>query len=209
MRGLVFLDFGINRINLKQNKIILELKSASLDIPLFHNTNRTLKSTFINSLTGGKFKKIKNITYINALNNLNIKFSEGERVGLIGHNGAGKTTFLRLISGIYTLSKGTIKRRSKIYPMIHKSLLKGDRYGIVNSNDNKARIYNFPKGEYIGYIGNRNIVKIKTCIEKWCFINLDDKKGWINKNNLWGVYMLEIYKVRFYQPLLNLISYHQ
>ena len=28
-------------------------------------------------------------------------------------------------------------------------------------------------------------------------------KGWINKNNLWGVYMLEIYKVRFYQPLLN------
>ena len=34
-------------------------------------------------------------------------------------------------------------------------------------------------------------------------INLDDKKGWINKNNLWGVYMLEIYKVRFYQPLLN------
>ena len=86
---------------------------------------------------------------------------------------------------------------------IHKSLLKGDRYGIVNSNENKARIYNFPKGEYIGYIGNRNIVKIKTCIEKWCFINLDDKKGWINKNNLWGVYMLEIYKVRFYQPLLN------
>ena len=58
----------------KQSKTILELKSASLDIPLFHNTNRTLKSSFINSLTGGKFKKIKNITYINALNNLNIKF---------------------------------------------------------------------------------------------------------------------------------------
>ena len=38
----------------KQSKTILELKSASLDIPLFHNTNRTLKSSFINSLTGGK-----------------------------------------------------------------------------------------------------------------------------------------------------------
>ena len=89
----------------------MELKSASLDIPLFHNTNRTLKSSFIKSLTGGKFKKIKNITYINALNNLNIKFLEGERVGLIGIM-VGKY-FLRLMSGIYSLSKGTIKEDPK------------------------------------------------------------------------------------------------
>ena len=107
----------------KQSKTILELKSASLDIPLFHNTNRTLKSSFINSLTGGKFKKIKNITYINALNNLNIKFLEGERVGLIGHNGAGKTTFLRLISGIYSHTSGEFYKNIKIYPIIEKSFI--------------------------------------------------------------------------------------
>ena len=149
----------------KQNEIILELRSASLDIPLFHSANRTLKSSFINSLTGGKFKKIKNITYINALNNLNIKFLEGERVGLIGHNGAGKTTFLRLISGIYSLSKGTIKRRTKIYPMIHKSLLTSEElsgikamkahYLLINQNlkgfeDFCGKVVNFSGlGEYI------------------------------------------------------------
>ena len=43
----------------KKNEIILELKSTSLDIPLFHNTNRTLKSSFIKSLTGENLKRLK------------------------------------------------------------------------------------------------------------------------------------------------------
>ena len=33
---------------------------------------------------------------------------KGERVGLIGHNGSGKSSFLRLISGIYIPTSGNI-----------------------------------------------------------------------------------------------------
>ena len=104
-------------------KIILSLKSASLNIPLFTNVNRTIKTSLINTVTGGMLKKSKNNNYVRALQNIDLKVYEGERIGLIGHNGAGKTTFLRLISGIYNVSSGYLKTRKNIYPMIHKSLI--------------------------------------------------------------------------------------
>jgi SH3-like domain-containing protein len=88
---------------------------------------------------------------------------------------------------------------------IHKSLLQGDRYGlIISSFNNVALIFNYPKGNQIGKIGNKNIVEINKCLEKWCLIKIKDKKGWIKKNNLWGVYKSEIYKISFIQPIINL-----
>ena len=87
---------------------------------------------------------------------------------------------------------------------IHKSLLKGNRYGVILSDkDNFALIFNYPQGYKIGNIGNKNIVEIKKCLEKWCFIKIKNKKGWIEKKNLWGVYKSEIYNISFFQPLIN------
>jgi len=88
---------------------------------------------------------------------------------------------------------------------IHKSLLKGDRYGIIFSNiNNFALIFNYPGGNGIGKIGNRNIVEINKCLTKWCFIKVKDNKGWIEKKNLWGVYKSENFKISFTQPIINL-----
>ncbi|WP_457489014.1 ATP-binding cassette domain-containing protein, partial [Tardiphaga sp. P5_C10] len=43
-----------------------------------------------------------------ALNELNIDVRNGEVLGLIGPNGSGKTTFLNVISGVYSASAGNI-----------------------------------------------------------------------------------------------------
>jgi len=88
---------------------------------------------------------------------------------------------------------------------IHKSLLKGDRYGLIISDaKNDALIFNYPQGYQIGIIGNKNIVEINKCLEKWCLIKLKNNKGWIEKKILWGVYKSEIYNIGFIQPLINL-----
>ena len=43
-----------------------------------------------------------------SLTNCNIKIKEGEKVGIIGQTGAGKSTFLRLLTGLDTPTKGSI-----------------------------------------------------------------------------------------------------
>lgn len=43
------------------------------------------------------------------LNNISLEFSEKESIGIIGANGVGKSTFLKLLVGLYTDFKGSIR----------------------------------------------------------------------------------------------------
>ena len=87
---------------------------------------------------------------------------------------------------------------------IHKSLLKGDRFILISiTNRNYKNIFNRPNGKKIGTIQNNNIVSLESCIYKWCYISTNEIKGWVSKNNTWGVYKDELYKISFFQPLIN------
>ena len=87
---------------------------------------------------------------------------------------------------------------------VHKSLLKGDRFILILiTNGNFKNIFNRPNGNIIGTIQNNNIVILESCIYKWCYISTNEIKGWVSKNNIWGVYKDELYKISFFQPLIN------
>jgi len=43
-----------------------------------------------------------------ALRNVSFQVNEGEALGIVGHNGAGKTTILKILSGITTPTAGEI-----------------------------------------------------------------------------------------------------
>ncbi|MCR4604646.1 MAG: ABC transporter ATP-binding protein [Eubacterium sp.] len=43
-----------------------------------------------------------------ALNNINLKLETGKVIGLLGPNGSGKTTFLKIIAGLLTPTSGTV-----------------------------------------------------------------------------------------------------
>ena len=97
---------------------------VSLSIPIFTNETRQLKKTLIKSVTGGLLKRESaEVTKIKALSNINCKIPEGDRVALIGHNGSGKTSFLKIVSGIYESTSGRIHKNINVYPMINKSFL--------------------------------------------------------------------------------------
>jgi ABC-type polysaccharide/polyol phosphate transport system ATPase subunit len=51
---------------------------------------------------------------VKALNDLPFELYDGDRVGLMGHNGAGKTTMLRVLAGIYTPNSGEIQINGKV-----------------------------------------------------------------------------------------------
>lgn len=49
-----------------------------------------------------------------AVDNVSVSVHEGERVGIIGHNGAGKTTIIQMIAGLMEPSEGSVEVKGHI-----------------------------------------------------------------------------------------------
>ncbi len=101
----------------------MNLRNVRLDIPVMTTETRSLKASLIRSVTGGKLSRRRGGAVITALNEVNCTVYEGERIALIGHNGAGKSSFLRLISGIYQHTSGFFETKVRVFPMLHKSFI--------------------------------------------------------------------------------------
>ena len=58
-------------------------------------------------------KKLSNFT-VKALDCVNITIKKGDRVGLLGRNGSGKSTFLRSLAGVYIPDSGLLTINSPV-----------------------------------------------------------------------------------------------
>ncbi|KMM17516.1 phosphate ABC transporter ATPase [Synechococcus sp. GFB01] len=106
-----------------QSQPVLEMNNVGLQIPVFTTEMRSIGSTLLRSVTGGRMRRKGECAMIEALRGVTIRVDHGERVALIGHNGAGKSTFLRVISGIYQPTSGSMRLHGFVYPMIHKGFI--------------------------------------------------------------------------------------
>lgn len=80
---------------------------------------------------------------------LDVLLSPGVRIGLVGPNGSGKTTFLRLLAGEILPDGGTLKPADQlkvVYFDQHRSLLSGDT---------SLRDALSPKGEFVTFRGKQ------------------------------------------------------
>lgn len=74
----------------------------------------------------GSFKEFairtlqRRVSYRNfwALNDINLEISKGEVFGLVGNNGAGKSTMLKVISRVLRPTKGRVRSFGKIAPLL-------------------------------------------------------------------------------------------
>jgi len=58
----------------------------------------------------------------------------GDRIGLIGYNGTGKSTLLKVIVGQYQASEGTVERsRNTSIGYLHQDLLSFDTFSYISS----------------------------------------------------------------------------
>lgn len=86
----------------------IELTKVSLSYPV-HAEGHSLRKNLVRLSTGGIIDKKNNRVTVEALREIDLKLKEGDRVGLTGHNGSGKSTFLKLLGGIYKPSSGKLK----------------------------------------------------------------------------------------------------
>ena len=95
---------------------------------------------------------------ITVLNNLTFSVPDGEIVGLLGKNGVGKTTTLKLILGLLPIEKGTItlgKYSLDTHPLQYKKRINyvSDNHGIYNNLTGK---------EYLNFIADMYEVSTET-----------------------------------------------
>lgn len=86
----------------------IKLVDASITFSIYNAKTRSVRTELLNAI-GGKLKSVDNNIYINAIDSMNLEINQGERVALIGHNGAGKSTMLKLLSGVYEPTAGKIE----------------------------------------------------------------------------------------------------
>ena len=101
----------------------IDLINAGVDFPVYNAASLSLKNRLLSSVTGGAIdREHDGLVVVRGLQDINLKISAGERVGLVGHNGAGKTTMLRVLSGIYQPTQGEARIRGECVSLIDISL---------------------------------------------------------------------------------------
>ena len=96
-------------------KTISDLKSNN-EVPLRSLDIFNLELENISCKNKELLMEINNITYKNILSNITTTVYKGDVIGLIGKNGVGKTTLLRLLSNIMKPNKGKIV--GKVVPFL-------------------------------------------------------------------------------------------
>lgn len=95
-------------------KILVE--DLSLKFRIYHDGGHSAKEYFANLLRGNRRRK----TYSDfwALQGVSFSLKEGDRVGIVGRNGAGKSSLLKTICRIYEPSGGRITLDGRIAPLL-------------------------------------------------------------------------------------------
>ena len=92
---------------------MIEVKDVSMRFRMANDRINSIKEYTIQLLKGkleyNEFEALKHVSF---------DVERGEVVGLIGHNGAGKSTMLKVISGILKPTEGSVVVRGNIAPML-------------------------------------------------------------------------------------------
>jgi ABC-type polysaccharide/polyol phosphate transport system ATPase subunit len=94
----------------------ITLEDVTLRFRLYSTNSRSIKESFVNFVLRRKYGKAP--SEITALKNLSLHIPHGQRLGIIGDNGAGKSTMLKVVSRIYPPTSGRVARQGFMVPLL-------------------------------------------------------------------------------------------
>ena len=97
-----------------KDKVALKVEDISIRFNLSKENVDNFKELLIKKIKGEKIR----FNEFWALRDINFELKKGDRLGILGLNGAGKSTILKIIAGVYKPTTGTIVRTGHIAPMI-------------------------------------------------------------------------------------------
>jgi len=115
---------------------IVRLENIALHFPRQRGILTGILDLFKGKMTAGKGK-------FTALQNVNLEVKQGEVLGVIGRNGSGKSTMLRVMAGIYRPDEGSVKVCGRT------SLLAGVRVGLNQNLTGRENVHLY--GSILGH----------------------------------------------------------
>jgi ABC-2 type transport system ATP-binding protein len=97
-----------------QDEIAIKVENVSKDFVLPHEKITSIKSAF----TSVYKKKNKTRETQHALKDISFEVKRGEFFGIVGRNGSGKSTMLKILAGIYQPTNGKMHTNGKLVPFI-------------------------------------------------------------------------------------------
>lgn len=95
------------------DNVVIKLENVCMKFNMANDRITSLKEYFVKLIRGEIFYK-----EFKALDNINLEIQKGDVLGIIGFNGAGKSTALKVISGILKPSSGEVTINGCIAPLI-------------------------------------------------------------------------------------------
>jgi len=97
------------------NEPVIEFQHVSKSYPLYHHITGGIKNLIFHPIRG--IKSLKHSQF-QALKDISFEVKKGETLGIIGKNGAGKSTILGLIAGVLRPNAGRITVNGRISPLL-------------------------------------------------------------------------------------------
>ncbi len=100
--------------------VFIEAKNIYLEYPVFGGSDwvRSAETSKATAVGGIVTRKNKRQAFVQALSDISFRLEEGQSVGLIGRNGAGKSSLLKVLAGIYHPTRGEVLSQGNIRSLL-------------------------------------------------------------------------------------------
>lgn len=100
--------------DIQNDQIAISVQNVSKTFLLPHEKTTSIKSGVINIFR----KKDRTVEKQQALKDISFDVKKGEFLGIVGRNGSGKSTMLKILAGIYKPTSGKVHVNGKLTPFI-------------------------------------------------------------------------------------------
>jgi ABC-2 type transport system ATP-binding protein len=126
------LCFGFSKLE-GDDLAAIVLDDVGVDIPIFDVSRASLRKALLGRTIGGRFGQSGSHVTVRALKNISFEAHEGDRIALVGDNGSGKSSLLRVLAKVYPPTSGALSIVGHVSPMFDATLgMSMDATGLEN-----------------------------------------------------------------------------
>lgn len=98
----------------------IDVRGVTLEYPIYSVQTRSIRAAAVRLSIGGLLMQNRNTNtvVIRALSDLTFSLKSGDRLALLGVNGSGKSSLLRVLAGIYKPTRGSCEVKGKVASML-------------------------------------------------------------------------------------------